>query len=60
MPAKTIVVGVDRDGPTERVEVTAEKVDRDRDDVVRCYHDGVEIATFYNAVYAVAKEHLGD
>jgi hypothetical protein len=61
MTAPTIVVGVDRDGRTERVEVTAVRVERDRDGTVRCYDgDGTEIATFYQASYAVRKDNLAE
>lgn len=57
----TIVVGLNRDGQTERVEVTAVRVERDRDGTVRCYdRDGTEVGTFYAAAYAVRKRNLGE
>lgn len=58
MPTESIVVGIDRDDHTERVTVEADRVDRDRDGVVRCYDDDTEIATFYDAVYAVRSDNL--
>jgi len=58
MAEREIVVGVNRPNGIERVYVTAGRVDRDRDGVVRCYDsDGEEIATFYDAAFAVAADH---
>lgn len=58
MPTESIVVGVDRDDRTERVRIKAERVERDRDGIVRCFDGDTEIATFYNAVYAVRDDNL--
>jgi hypothetical protein len=58
MDAPEIIVGVDRGDHTERVTVSAERVERDRDGVVRCYVGDTEIATFYDAVFAVKADHL--
>ena len=53
-----IVIGVRRDGQTERVNITADRIERDRDGTVRCYESGQEIATFYDAAYAVRADNL--
>ena len=59
MSEPTIVVGLDPDThDRERVFVSANRVDRDRDGVVRCYVDDTEVATFYDARYAVREENL--
>jgi hypothetical protein len=58
MPTETIVVGVRRDGQTERVAIDADKVERDHNGTVRCYEGDTEIATFYDAVYAVRRDNL--
>lgn len=58
MPTESIVVGIDRDGQTERVPIEAERVEKDRDGTVRCYEGDTEIATFYDAKYAVRAENL--
>lgn len=56
----TIVVGIPGEGDlTERVRVEASRVDRDRDGTVRLYDgDGTEIATFWDALYAVREDEL--
>jgi len=56
-----IIVGLNRGDKTERVTVDAVRVNRDRDGVVRCYDsDDTEIATFYDAEYAVKADHMGE
>ncbi len=58
MSLETIIVGVRRDGQTEQIPVEANRVDRDRDGAVRLYDDDTEIATFWNAEYAVREDNL--
>jgi hypothetical protein len=61
MATETIVVGVDRgDGQSERVTISAERVEWDRDGTARCYVGDTEIATFQSALYAVREDNLGD
>lgn len=55
MPTPEITVGLESG---DRVTVTAERVERDHEDVLRCFVDDQEIAQFPTAVWAVKSDHL--
>ena len=57
---ETIVVGVDRgSGKCERVRVRGVRTEWDRDGALHIYDsDGIDIAEFPNALYAVRDDNL--
>lgn len=61
MPTESIVVGLDSgDGQTERVTITADRTEWDRDDTLLLYDDGTQVGEFPNAAYAIRESNLED
>jgi L-asparaginase II len=60
MDTPEIIVAVYRGDETERVTVSADRVEWDTDGSARLYAGDTEIATFPDALYAVKADKLED
>jgi len=58
MGTRPVTVAYDHGGTEKTATVECDRVERDRDGVVRLFDDGTEVATFWTALFVVEDEHF--